>query len=96
MVVAFLRLGAIELESGHASEAIEHYKEVFDHEQKNPDAWIMIGQAEAPNNERMCRRAYEKVLKDCDRNDIYAHVALGNFHAANAREMKSEKSRQQV
>jgi RNA polymerase-associated protein CTR9 len=88
-------LGAIEQQLGRATEAIEHYKEVFDSNPNDSKAWIMIGQAQATINEKLCKRSYEKVLKDCDKNNIYTHIALGNYHAAAAREMKQDKSRQQ-
>ncbi|KAI8140666.1 hypothetical protein BJV82DRAFT_671405 [Fennellomyces sp. T-0311] len=92
---AHLRLGAITQFRGRMTEAIEQYKEVFDSDENNADAWIMIGQAQASVNERLCKRAYEKVLKSCDKNDVYTHVALGNYHASVAREMKSEKNKSQ-
>ncbi|KAI9493671.1 hypothetical protein BDB00DRAFT_822072 [Zychaea mexicana] len=92
---AHLRLGAITRFRGRTDEAIEQYKEVFDSDDKNPEAWIMIGQAQATINERLCKRAFEKVLKDCDKNDVYTHVALGNYHASVARELKGDKNKKQ-
>ena len=57
----------------------------------------MIGQAQQSSmNDRLSKRAFEKVLKDCDKNDVYTHVALGNYHATVAREMKGEKNKAQV
>ncbi|KAI7866509.1 hypothetical protein BDF14DRAFT_1811906 [Spinellus fusiger] len=92
---AHLRLGAIEQSMGRAVEAQEHYKEVFDTDPNDAVGWIMIGQAQATINEKLCKRSFEKVLKDCDRNDLYTHIALGNYHAAAARELKNEKVRNQ-
>ncbi|KAI8369446.1 uncharacterized protein BYT42DRAFT_110841 [Radiomyces spectabilis] len=92
---AHLRLGAIEQFRGRATEAQEYYKEVFDSDPIDAKAWIMIGQAQATINEKLCKRSFEKVLKDCEKNDLYTHIALGNYHAAAAREMKSEKLQKQ-
>ncbi|KAG0180123.1 protein required for normal CLN1 and CLN2 G1 cyclin expression [Apophysomyces sp. BC1021] len=92
---AHLRLGLMEQELGHPSQAIEYYKEVFDSDPNNATAWTLIGQAQAMINEKLCKRSFEKVLKECDKNDLYTHIALGNYHAATAREMKSEKYRSQ-
>lgn len=91
---AHLRLGAIEQSLGRSADAIEYYKEVFDTEANDAKAWIMIGQAQATDSEKLSKRSYEKVLKDCDKNDLYTHVALGNYHAATARELKGDKSKQ--
>ncbi|CAO3682178.1 unnamed protein product [Umbelopsis ramanniana] len=90
---AHLRLGAIEQAKGKVSDAIEHYKEVFDTNALNADAWTMIGQAQMSMNEKICKRSFEKVLKDCDKNDLYTHVALGNYHSNTAREMKGDDKR---
>ncbi|KAL0093325.1 hypothetical protein F4703DRAFT_1266544 [Phycomyces blakesleeanus] len=92
---AHLRLGAIEQALGRATDAQEHYKEVFDTDPNDAVGWIMIGQAQATINEKLCKRSFEKVLKVCDRDDIYTHIALGNFHANAAREMKTDKVRNQ-
>ncbi|KAI9249224.1 hypothetical protein BDA99DRAFT_524328 [Phascolomyces articulosus] len=93
---AHLRLGAITLFRGRTDEAIEQYKEVFDSDDKNSNAWILIGQAQQLSmNDKLSKRAFEKVLKDCDKNDIYTHVALGNYHATVGRELKGEKNKQQ-
>ncbi|OBZ82827.1 RNA polymerase-associated protein CTR9 [Choanephora cucurbitarum] len=91
---AHLRMGAIEFSLGRASEAIEYYKEVFDTDPVNAKAWIMIGQAQANLSEKISKRSFEKVLKDCDKNDLYTHILLGNYHAAAAREFKAEKQKQ--
>lgn len=90
---AHLRLGAIEQAQGRVTDAIEHYKEVFDSNANNADAWTMIGQAQSSMNEKICKRSFEKVLKDCDKNDLYTHVALGNYHSNTAREMKGDDKR---
>ncbi|ORE11726.1 TPR-like protein [Rhizopus microsporus var. microsporus] len=94
-VDAHLRMGAIEQSLGRSTEAIEYYKEVFDTEPMDAKAWIMIGQAQALTTEKLSKRSFEKVLRDCDKDDLYTHVALGNYHAATARELKSEKAKQQ-
>lgn len=88
-------MGAIEQSLGRSTEAIEYYKEVFDTEPMDAKAWIMIGQAQALTTEKLSKRSFEKVLRDCDKDDLYTHVALGNYHAATARELKSEKAKQQ-
>ncbi|CAM0138900.1 protein required for normal CLN1 and CLN2 G1 cyclin expression [Umbelopsis sp. WA50703] len=90
---AHLRLGAIEQNKGHVTDAIEHYKDVFDSNANNADAWTMIGQAQMSMNEKICKRSFEKVLKDCDKNDLYTHVALGNYHSNTARELKGDDKR---
>lgn len=92
---AHLRMGAIEMSLGRSDEAIDCYKEVFDTDPNNAKAWIMIGQAQTLTSEKFSKRSYEKVLKDCDKNDLYTHVLLGNYHAANAREFKSDKLKEQ-
>jgi RNA polymerase-associated protein CTR9 len=88
-------MGAIEMSLGKSNEAIEWYKEVFDTDPLDAKAWIMIGQAQAATSEKLCKRSYEKVLRDCDKNDLYTHVALGNYHAAAARELKGDKLKDQ-
>jgi len=90
---AHLRLGAIEQQQGRMTDAIEHFKEVFDSNANNADAWTMIGQVQSSMNEKICKRSFEKVLKDCDKNDLYTHVALGNYHSSTAREMKGDDKR---
>ncbi|KAI7883368.1 uncharacterized protein EV154DRAFT_522614 [Mucor mucedo] len=92
---AHLRMGAIEMSLGKPEEAIEWYKEVFDTDATDTKAWIMIGQAQATISEKLSKRSYEKVLKLCNKEDVYTHVALGNYHAANARECKTEKQKEQ-
>lgn len=47
------------------------------------------------NTEKLSKRFFEKVLKDSDKDDFYAHVALGNYHCMTARELKSEKVKKQ-
>lgn len=88
-------MGAIEMSLGRTEDAIECYKEVFDSDPNNAKAWIMIGQAQSLTTEKFCKRSYEKVLRDCDKNDLYTHVLLGNYHAATARELKTEKQKDQ-
>lgn len=87
-------MGAIEMSLGKSEEAIECYKEVFDTDPLDAKAWIMIGQAQAATSEKLTKRSYEKVLRDCDKNDLYTHVALGNYHAAAAREFKTDKQKE--
>jgi RNA polymerase-associated protein CTR9 len=81
---------------GDLNEAIDHYKQVFETDENDAKAWIMIGQAQSENNDRTCKRSFEKVLKSCDKDDLYTHVALGNYHASAAREMKTDKQSSQV
>ncbi|CAO3693034.1 unnamed protein product [Rhizopus stolonifer] len=94
-VDAHLRMGSIEQSLGRPTEAIEFYKEVFDTDALDVKAWIMIGQAQALSTEKLSKRSFEKVLKDCDKNDVYTHVALGNYHCMMAQELKSESLKQQ-
>ncbi|ORX50505.1 TPR-like protein [Hesseltinella vesiculosa] len=88
---AHLRLGVIQQEQGKFTEAIEYYKQVFDVDENDAKAWIMIGGAQTESHDKSSKRSFEKVLKSCDKDDIYTHVALGNYHAGTAREMKSDK-----
>ncbi|KAI9321551.1 hypothetical protein BX666DRAFT_1874773 [Dichotomocladium elegans] len=88
---ARLRLGALEFRKGRIDEAVQQYQIVADADKKNTLAWAMIAQAEAVNNTKLCKRALEKILRECDKDDIYAHVALGNYHAAAAKEAKTGK-----
>lgn len=69
------------------------YKEVFDIEQFDTKAWIMMSQAQAIENEKNGKRSFERVLRECNKNDIYTHVALGNYHASTAREIKGDKAK---
>lgn len=82
--------------NGRTEEAIDFYKQALNANENDTKAWIMIGQAQANNNDKLCKRSFEKVLKSCDKDDLYTHVALGNYHASAAREMKSEKQSGQV
>jgi RNA polymerase-associated protein CTR9 len=95
-IIAHFRLGAMQQSKGDLNEAIDHYKQVFETDENDAKAWIMIGQAQSENNDRTCKRSFEKVLKSCDKDDLYTHVALGNFHASAAREMKTDKQSSQV
>ncbi|KAI8977189.1 hypothetical protein BDF20DRAFT_873493 [Mycotypha africana] len=88
---AHLRLGAIQQMLGRRTDAIDYFKEVFDTDPNDPEAWIMIGQAQVLETDKLTKRSYERVLKDCDKDDIYTHVALGNYHSSVAREMKGDK-----
>ncbi|CAO3613497.1 unnamed protein product [Cunninghamella blakesleeana] len=88
---AQFRLGYMQQANGHTDEAIDFYKQALNTNENDTKAWIMIGQAQANNNDKLCKRSFEKVLKSCDKDDLYTHVALGNYHASAAREMKSEK-----
>ncbi|RUS34355.1 hypothetical protein BC938DRAFT_481013 [Jimgerdemannia flammicorona] len=93
---AHLRLGAIEQSLGRITEAIEHYKEVFDTDDKNADAWLMIGLAQAEMNEsRNSKKSLERVVRDCDKNDVYGLIALGNYHLGVARDAKGDDKRLQ-
>ncbi|CAO3644067.1 unnamed protein product [Cunninghamella echinulata] len=88
---AHFRLGYMQQVNGRTEEAIDFYKQAFNTNENDTKAWIMIGQAQAENNDKICKRSFEKVLKSCDKDDLYTHVALGNYHASSAREMKNEK-----
>ncbi|CAO3590033.1 unnamed protein product [Absidia cylindrospora] len=92
---AHFRLGVMEQRNGEITEAIDHYKQVFETDENDTKAWIMIGQAQSENNDKTCKRSFEKVLKSCDKDDLYTHVALGNYHASSAREMKTDKQSSQ-
>ncbi|KAI8341198.1 hypothetical protein BC941DRAFT_510409 [Chlamydoabsidia padenii] len=92
---AHFRLGVMQQLKGDINEAIEHYKQVFGSDENDAKAWIMIGQAQSENNDKTCKRSFEKVLKSCDKDDLYTHVALGNYHASAAREMKTDKQSSQ-
>lgn len=89
-------MGAIEQALGHTDEAVAHFNAVAESQPKNPAPWIMIARAEITRNEKTCKRALERVLRDCDRDNVYAHVALGNYHATVARELKGDKYKQHV
>lgn len=91
---ARLRLGAIEQALGRTDDAVAHFNAVAESQPKNPAPWIMIARAEITRNEKTCKRALERVLRDCDRDNVYAHVALGNYHATVARELKGDKYKQ--
>lgn len=89
-------MGAIEQALGRTDDAVAHFNAVAESQPKNSAPWIMIARAEITRNEKTCKRALERVLRDCDRDNVYAHVALGNYHATVARELKGDKYKQHV
>ncbi|ORZ02927.1 hypothetical protein BCR43DRAFT_559751 [Syncephalastrum racemosum] len=91
-----LRLGVIKQSRGQAKEAIDLYKQVLKErpDKECKDVWILMGQAQQSLKDRECKRSWEHVLKHCDPNDIYTHIALGNFHSAVARDLRGDKSKE--
>lgn len=87
---AHLRLGVIEQSRGNFEAAAELYKDVFGMiDNKNVDAWTLMGMLQQKQNQiRNSRKTLERIVKDINRYDVYALLALGNNHLGIAREEK--------
>lgn len=76
-----LRLGIICARRGQHSDASEHYKEAIGIKESEVDAWILL----ASNHMRIraltpARKAYERILKQHDRHEVFSLTALGNIY----------------
>ncbi|KAL1916967.1 uncharacterized protein VTP21DRAFT_5164 [Calcarisporiella thermophila] len=92
---AHLRLGAIEQSMGRVEAAEERFKDALGVDKNAEEAWLMLGWLEAESGRvRPSKKTFEKVLKECNRHDIYALCALGNHHLMGARELKGEDKRE--
>jgi len=87
---AHLRLGVIEQSRGNFDQAAELYKDVFGMiDNKNVDAWTLMGMLQQKQNQiRNSRKTLERIVKEINRHDVYALLALGNNHLGIAREEK--------
>jgi len=87
---AHLRLGVIEQSRGNFEQAAELYKDVFGMiDNKNVDAWTLMGMLQQKQNQiRNSRKTLERIVKEINRHDVYALLALGNNHLGIAREEK--------
>ncbi|KAG0333130.1 protein required for normal CLN1 and CLN2 G1 cyclin expression [Podila humilis] len=94
---AHLRLGVIEQSRGNFDHAGELYKDVFvSIDNRNVDAWTLMGMLQNQQNQiRNSRKTLEKILKDINRHDVYALLALGNNHLGIAREEKENMALKQ-
>jgi RNA polymerase-associated protein CTR9 len=87
---AHLRLGVIEQSRGNFEKAADLYKDVFGMiDNKNVDAWTLMGMLQQNQNQiRNSRKTLERIVKEINRHDVYALLALGNNHLGIAREEK--------
>ncbi|KAG0084567.1 protein required for normal CLN1 and CLN2 G1 cyclin expression [Podila epicladia] len=94
---AHLRLGVIEQSRGNFEAAAELYKDVFGMiDNKNVDAWTLMGMLQQKQNQiRNSRKTLERIVKDINRYDVYALLALGNNHLGIAREEKDNMAMKQ-
>ncbi|KAJ2883836.1 protein required for normal CLN1 and CLN2 G1 cyclin expression [Coemansia aciculifera] len=68
---------------GNAEEALEHISQAVAIDSKRSAAWLMRGNIELHRKSvQDARRAYEHVLKDIAKHDIYALCSLGNYYLA--------------
>ncbi|KAJ2043376.1 protein required for normal CLN1 and CLN2 G1 cyclin expression [Coemansia sp. S16] len=76
---------------GNAEEALEHISKAVGIDSKRSTAWLMRGNIELHRKSvQDARRAFEHVLKDIAKHDIYALCSLGNYYLAAG---KSDHSR---
>ncbi|KAF8939465.1 protein required for normal CLN1 and CLN2 G1 cyclin expression [Dissophora ornata] len=94
---AHLRLGIIEQSRGNFEQAAELYKDVFGMiDNKNVDAWTLMGMLQQKQNQiRNSRKTLERIVKEINRHDVYALLALGNNHLGIAREEKDNMAMKQ-
>ncbi|KAF9185271.1 protein required for normal CLN1 and CLN2 G1 cyclin expression [Haplosporangium sp. Z 767] len=94
---AHLRLGVIEQSRGNFEQAAELYKDVFGMiDNKNVDAWTLMGMLQLKQNQiKNSRKTLERIVKDINRHDVYALLALGNNHLGIAREEKDNMAMKQ-
>ncbi|KAI1318557.1 protein required for normal CLN1 and CLN2 G1 cyclin expression [Mortierella claussenii] len=94
---AHLRLGVIEQSRGNFDQAAELYKDVFGMiDNKNVDAWTLMGMLQQKQNQiRNSRKTLERIVKEINRHDVYALLALGNNHLGIAREEKDNMTMKQ-
>ncbi|KAJ1746603.1 protein required for normal CLN1 and CLN2 G1 cyclin expression [Coemansia sp. RSA 1821] len=76
---------------GKSQDALLHISQATEIDAKRPAAWLIRGNIELQcKNVQDARRAFEHVLKDIAKHDIYALCSLGNYYLAAG---KSESSR---
>ncbi|KAF9159835.1 protein required for normal CLN1 and CLN2 G1 cyclin expression [Actinomortierella ambigua] len=94
---AHLRLGVIAQGRGELEEAGKLYKEVFGMiDNKNVDAWTLMGMLQLKQNQiRNSRKTLERVVREINRHDVYALLALGNNQLTMAREEKENMAGKQ-
>ncbi|KAJ2882232.1 protein required for normal CLN1 and CLN2 G1 cyclin expression, partial [Coemansia asiatica] len=93
-VDARLRLAHIALQlRSDATEALALVSQALEADARKTSAWLMRGRIElSRKNVQDARRAFEHVLRDIAKHDIYALCSLGNYYLAAAR---SEMTRAQ-
>ncbi|KAJ2693110.1 protein required for normal CLN1 and CLN2 G1 cyclin expression [Coemansia sp. IMI 209128] len=89
---AKLRLAHIAFSfHGNSERALELISQAIGIDSKQSSAWLMRGNVELQRKSvQDARRAFEHVLKDLAKHDIYALCSLGNYHLAAG---KSDNSR---
>ncbi|PIA12746.1 TPR-like protein, partial [Coemansia reversa NRRL 1564] len=76
---------------GNGEGALLHISQAIEGDAKRVSAWLMRGNIELlRKNVQDARRAFEHVLKDISKHDIYALCSLGNYYLAAG---KSESTR---
>ncbi|KAJ2803806.1 protein required for normal CLN1 and CLN2 G1 cyclin expression [Coemansia guatemalensis] len=68
---------------GNSEGALLHISQAIEGDAKRASAWLMRGNIELQRkNVQDARRAFEHVLKDISKHDIYALCSLGNYYLA--------------
>ncbi|KAJ2761283.1 protein required for normal CLN1 and CLN2 G1 cyclin expression, partial [Coemansia nantahalensis] len=68
---------------GDSEGALAHIGQAIDADAKRPAGWLMRGSIELHRkNVQVARRAFEHVLKDISKHDVYALCSLGNYYLA--------------
>ncbi|KAJ2831015.1 protein required for normal CLN1 and CLN2 G1 cyclin expression, partial [Coemansia sp. 'formosensis'] len=69
-----------------AAQALAHISQAVAADAKRPAAWLMRGNIELHRKHvQDARRAFEHVLRDLAKHDVYALCSLGNYHLAAGR-----------
>ncbi|KAJ1985213.1 protein required for normal CLN1 and CLN2 G1 cyclin expression [Dimargaris verticillata] len=83
---AYLRLGVIAQESGQAPNAEGWYLDAQDIDGQAVLPQVLTGLLQVDRKQlRPARHTLERVLKDCDRHELYSLVAIGNIYLKTAR-----------
>lgn len=77
----YMRLGCISRDRGQIYDASEWFKESFNIDPNQPDAWSLIGNLHIAKQEyEAAQKKFERILKTpSTKGDAYSQLALGNF-----------------
>ena len=88
----YLRLGCMARASGQIYEASVWFKDVFTVNDKNLDAWCLLGNLHLQKEEWLpAQKTFERIIEQ-SRTDPYAHLSLGNIYYAAKFEKKERVS----